>query len=343
MLTAMKRRQDFSVMVFNVWMRPGYFPDGQLERAQRLTQELASYDVDALVFCEVFQDSTRQILLDGLAEHFPYRSEVLGTTSKPRWAGGEGFRLGNGGVVVLSRFPIEREAQRYYRGVALGPDAWSDKGVLYTRIRKHGEVYNLLASHIQAAPESFVRPLYWLQRRDVDQIYCDVRMEQYAIMRRFAVELGLPAHEPLLMAGDLNTDRLGEPEEYRMMLGILDAEQPERELGCEATIDPRENPLCTDKVPAWLDYVLYSRSHLQPIDGETEVVAPQTDEPWRRLGRAQTYLSDHHAVIGRFVFPAVQHQAVAARRAAALPFQRPAVQELHEFEPIADVAGDLPS
>ncbi len=299
------RENELTVLAYNVWLRPGYFLDGQAARAKLLPRELLRHDV--LVLSETFAASSR-LLFEALAPHYPYQSGVLG---KPRLTDGP-MRVGNGGVTILSRWPVVARDERHFHGCLRGPDAYADKGVLYACIRKLGRRYHLFGSHTQAPPESPFRVVYRWVRRDADAIYRDLRLQQFAMIGRFIKQVAPPADEPVVIAGDLNTDMLGAPDEYAQMLELLDAKLPEERWGRPATWEPGENPLCGGR-DEWLDYVLWSRSHLQPRAAELEVRAIRSPFHWRRLpgGRRYHDLSDHHAVWARLEYPEANQRSAA--------------------------------
>lgn len=293
------RENELDVLTYNVWLRPSYFIDGQRARVRELARYLQGHDV--LVLCETFAKNSSRYLFDTLRQYYPHQTGVLGA---PRLFAGEGVRMGNGGVTILSRWPIVARDERSFGRLLKGPDAYADKGVLYACINKGGQVYHLFGSHTQAPPEPAFRAAYKLARRDADRAYRELRLEQFAVIGRFVRELRIPANEPVVIAGDLNTDKLGAPQEFEQMLERLDAAFPQRVSGRPGTWEPAANPLSTGQLE-WLDYVLWSRSHLQPESSQLEVRAIRSQNSWRRLpgGREYNDLSDHHAVRAVFVFP----------------------------------------
>lgn len=289
------------LLTYNIWVRPWFLFDGRAQRLRWLERCLRGYDV--VVLNEAFAVSLCQRLLDGLRDEYPHQSGILGSPSLPRPLG-RGLKLWNGGVVILSRWPMERVDSRSFRK-CLGPvDNGSDKGVVYARINKAGQRYHVLGTHTQAEPESYVRWGYKVLGRDVDAAFLSYRLANFEVIRTFVEELRIPADEPVIIAGDMNTDRLGAPAAFEQMLTCLNAGFPEEQRGHHATIDPIANPLATGTRAEWLDYVLWSRSHLQPSRSLIEARVLQADQTWRRhpLDCAQRDLSDHYAVFARLEF-----------------------------------------
>ena len=270
---------EFNLAAFNVFLRwrlPVFF-DGQRARAERLGRFLDDPSFDAIALSEVFDPASRSLLLDALRDAFPHRTHLVGARNR-NWL------RGNGGVMILSRWPIEDEDERVFEPRAPLEERFVNKGVVYARIRKGDQPIHVFAAHVYAR----FRPH-------------DVRFHQFEIMRDFIRARAIGADEPVLIAGDLNVHRQCVPD-YRAMLDVLDAEHPETE-GHDATYDPTHNPLALGSARLYLDYVLFSRAHRLPDRASNEVLRPTCSEwrsfPWQTPRRD---LSDHYPVVGRFAF-----------------------------------------
>jgi endonuclease/exonuclease/phosphatase family metal-dependent hydrolase len=297
--------QVIDLLTYNIWVRSWFLLDGRAQRLRWLERSVRGYDV--VVLNEAFAKSLCQRLFDGLRDEYPYQSEILGGPSLPRPLG-RGLKLWNGGVAILSRWPMERVETRSFIH-RLGPvDNGSDKGVVYARINKGGQRYHVLGTHTQAAPEGIVRWAYKALGRDVDAAFRSYRLANFAVIRTLVEDLKIRANEPVIIAGDMNTDRLGAPESFEQMLTYLNVAFPTHQSGHHATLDPATNPLATGKRAEWLDYVLWSRSHLQPHRSHIEARVMLADEAYRRhpLDHAQRDLSDHYAVFAHLEFPSSQ-------------------------------------
>ncbi len=270
---------DFTLAAFNVFLRWRFpiFPDGQRQRAEKLAPYLDNPSFDALALCELFDEASRERLLELLAPAYPYRTRLVG---------GRQSRLlrGNGGVMILSRHPVEHDAERVFEPRAPLEERFVNKGVVYARILKNGHRVHVFAAHAYAR---------WRAHA--------VRRRQFEIVREFVGEHDIPADEPVIIAGDFNVHR-GCDQDYRAMLDALDAHHPAI-LGHDSTYDPRHNRLAAGSARLFVDYVLYSRRHRKPIDCVNEVVRPSCPD-WRVFPWQSGYrdLSDHYPVIGRFAF-----------------------------------------
>ena len=268
---------DFNIAAYNVFLRPRYFfADGQVLRSERLPTYLCTPSYDAIALCELFDRRCREALLAQIAPTYPYRTRLL-AHDNPDWK----F---HGGVMVLSRWPIEDEAERLFGSAAQGDDILVDKGVVYARINKQGRAVHVFATHANARP--------WARR---------AQREQFAIIAEFITSRRIDPSEPVIIAGDLNVHR-GRPDEVESTLSLLGAEQPPC-CGHGHTYDPKANALATGRTQLYLDYVLYSRRHRQPLRCHNEVLKLRCSV-WRQFfwQRGCCDLSDHYPVVGRFTF-----------------------------------------
>ncbi|MFU8889143.1 MAG: sphingomyelin phosphodiesterase [Trueperaceae bacterium] len=258
------------VLTFNAALLPELAASTrQSERAARMAPHLVGYDV--LVLQELFINRHREALLAELADAYPYRTALVGA---------DGARdlpwRQDGGTVILSRWPIEREAQMLFEDVCSGSDCLADKGVAYAAIRKGTRVYHVFATHAQS-----------VYGRDPPA----VRAAQFALLRAFVDAQAIPVDEPVIVAGDLNVD--AHTPELDAMLGALRAVWPPLVGDGRYTWDPVANALA-EGGREWLDYVLVSLDHAQPA------------RAWNRalpLRDGGLDLSDHFAVWGRVIMP----------------------------------------
>ncbi|MDF1522749.1 MAG: sphingomyelin phosphodiesterase [Trueperaceae bacterium] len=258
------------VLTFNAALLPEIAADtDQATRAARMAPHLVGYDV--LVLQELFVNRWREALLVELAASYPYQGDLVGVDG----ARGMPWRQ-DGGVVVLSRWPIERQASLRFGSVCSGTDCLADKGVAYAAVRVGERLVHVFGTHAQS-----------IYGRDV----AAVRAAQFALLRAFVAAQAIPADEPVLIVGDLNVD--AHTPELDAMLAALDADWPEVDGEVRFTWDPRANAWAGGRSQHWFDYVLVAADHAQP------------GLAWNRalpLRDGELDLSDHFAVWGRLVF-----------------------------------------
>jgi len=256
------------VLTFNTALLPSIAArTRQGERAAVMALHLVGYDV--VVLQELFDDRLALPLLEELAAAYPYRTERVGRDG----ARGVPWRQ-DGGVVILSRWPIEREAQMTFGATCSGTDCLADKGVGYAAVRKGDRLYHVFGTHAQSVYGSGV---------------AGVRAAQFALLRAFVDAQRIPADEPVVLAGDFNVD--AGRSELASMLEVLRAVRPPTDGDMRFTWDPEGNAFA-DHRGEWLDYVLYAADHAAPVAAWNRAV------PLRHEGLD---LSDHYAVWGRLV------------------------------------------
>lgn len=256
------------VLTFNAALLPEVAASTrQAARVAVMGAHLAGYDV--LVLQELFVNRWRDRLLAELSAYYPYRTDIVGVD------GARGnFLRQDGGIVILSRWPIVRQAQMTFGAACSGSDCLADKGVAYAAVTKGAQTYHVFGTHAQSEFG------FGVER---------VRAEQFALMRAFVDAQEIPADEPVVLAGDFNVDAA--TPELAAMLETLVAVRPVTIGGLRQTWDPERNAWA--RGPAqWIDYVLFAADHLEPAASWNRVVA---------LREGGLDLSDHFAVWGRIV------------------------------------------
>ncbi|KAI9591546.1 Endonuclease/exonuclease/phosphatase [Syncephalis fuscata] len=215
---------DYTVRLaqYNFYMRPpGINSNGNDYKSERLRyfidHELDRFDV--IVFQELFGfGSNRRSELIKAAHEKGYHYSV----SSPRQCAIT-LRI-DGGVVIISRFPIIRHASLTYdRGT--DSDWLAAKGVVYAKLRVAGNRYlQVFSTHLQS---SYTRS-YAMSDGAVQ-----IRLKQLYAARRF-IDAQLQdesTNDLIIFAGDLNVngrpddaaaaEKGGSSDEYRATLGVL--------------------------------------------------------------------------------------------------------------------------
>jgi endonuclease/exonuclease/phosphatase family metal-dependent hydrolase len=192
---------ELTIMNFNTYLLlgPGALfaakPD-YCERAEQIISALSTLDIDVVVLNEIASrdflcpvDAYTMVVdhLAGPGRPFPYRSQFLNGTPSEGLLG----PTSTGGVVILSKYPIASVYHHEFDDSA-GEDALMQKGFLHARVTKtvggQSRVYNVIGTHLQAGGGSSNVAIRRAQRDDIA-----------------AYVQGLPANQPILISGDLNT------------------------------------------------------------------------------------------------------------------------------------------
>lgn len=275
---------DFKITTYNLWFLPDTLFTGDSrprQRAGKIAPHLRGDDV--VVLNEAFEDGARDRLVRALQDEYPYVAGVL----NPAYG-----MLMNGGVVILSRWPIGATDSIKFRKKGMA-DTFNQKGALYARIDRPDGPHHVFATHTKSG----------LSASDAR-----TRASQLRELTAFRTSKAIPETEPVLIVGDLNVDRTS--AEFPRVLALLGAEEPAEPSGQDATYDPRVNALASDDdPPEWLDYVLTATGHAAPVRATIECRRP--------LGEDGEDLSDHFPVRGTFRFQPSASVEAAAPGAAA--------------------------
>eukprot|EP00123_Amoebidium_parasiticum_P013958 comp22247_c0_seq1/m.32840 comp22247_c0_seq1/g.32840 ORF comp22247_c0_seq1/g.32840 comp22247_c0_seq1/m.32840 type:complete len:395 (-) comp22247_c0_seq1:27-1211(-) len=207
--------KELRVLSYNLFVRPpGINTHGSDFKDQRLdlfALELSHYDIVCLQ--ELFDfGSYRRSRFVNRAKNLGFKYEV----KIPRPFVSFPPRLIDGGLTILSRFPMEETGYHIYsKAEPRTADILAGKGVLWAKISlgagKHVHVFN---THLQAHDHD-------------DGRYVRVRRHQLQEMASF-VERVTKDGQPIIIAGDFNVNsrRIGgtdDSEEYTQAMAILSA------------------------------------------------------------------------------------------------------------------------
>lgn len=261
-----------SILTYNIWALP-YVSNHINTRLQAMPPYLAQYDV--LLLQEAFS-TARETLVNTLAQDYgySYSSEVLDNPSP---------NIFNGGVILLSRYPIVKQAQFYFPDCT-GADCLADKGINYIEIIKQGRSYHLFATHT-ASFDTYTARLY--------------RQKQFKEIHAFAQSMNIPPNETVVYGGDFNVNKWLFPDDYQQMLSTLNVTEPTYTGHSESTFNPFTNIHATAQGSGsdhieYLDYVFVSNDYAAPTNTPTNNVRipRSTTEPLWGLWD----LSDHYPV-----------------------------------------------
>jgi endonuclease/exonuclease/phosphatase family metal-dependent hydrolase len=261
------------VLSWNIFMLPPFlFRSAQLERADSIGSAIRESGADVVIFQEAFMEKAREIIFSRLADKYPYHS---GTPE------GGGFLRFNSGIWVMSRYPLEKIKFVRYRKKA-GADLFSGKGALLVRVCHPDREIYVVGTHSQA-----------------EENHQGIRFKQYRQIREEIFPL-LGETEPLIVAGDLNTDKSSSMD-YEEMMRIFGLEEAEKEKDSPPhSYNGEHNDLARKffgKEKQNLDYILSRRSS-RVKNGGSRVRIFRAGRP---MAGGFKDLSDHYAVQTSFI------------------------------------------
>ncbi|EMO54137.1 sphingomyelin phosphodiesterase [Leptospira noguchii] len=283
------------ILTHNIFMLPkGIANWAHLDRAKQIANADYIKNQDVIVFDEAFDTNSRKILLEGIRFQYPYQTDVIGR-AKNNWDETLGLyrrdAFLNGGVVIVSKWPIEEKIQYIFNDPGCGADWLANKGFAYVRINKNGKKFHVIGTHVQA------------QDSTCADLGVSTRENQFNDIRNFIRSKNIPKDETVLIAGDLNV--IKGSSEYFNMIFRLNVNEP-KYIGVPYTWDTKTNAIAAygfeKENPVYLDYILVSKSHAQPPVWQNLAYDPITIQTWTSFGGyTSDELSDHYPVYG-FVY-----------------------------------------
>ncbi|MFF7356014.1 sphingomyelin phosphodiesterase [Streptomyces filipinensis] len=280
------------VLTYNVFlMSKNLYPNwGQDHRAAEIPKASFFRGNDVVVLEEAFDNSSSEALKSVAAAQYPYQTPVVGR-SRDGWDATGGAYSSttpeDGGVTVLSRWPIVHREQYVYKD-ACGSDWWSNKGFAYVVLNVNGTRVHVIGTHTQSTDSGC----------GAGEAARD-RSRQFQAVDAFLDAKNIPADEEVLVAGDFNVD--SRSAEYGSMLADAGLTGADARTGHPYSFDTQENSVARYRYPGDpredLDYVLPRTGHPRP-GGWTNEVVKEESAPWTvtSWGTSYTYtdLSDHY-------------------------------------------------
>ncbi|MET9804845.1 sphingomyelin phosphodiesterase [Streptomyces sp. NPDC006368] len=282
---------SYNVFLFSKNLYPNW---GQDHRAVAIPKAPFFQGNDVVVVQEAFDNGASDALLRNSAAQYPYQTPVMGR-GKDGWDATGGSYSSttpeDGGVSVLSKWPIVRKEQYVYKD-ACGADYYSNKGFVYAVLNVNGARVHVVGTHAQSTDPGCSEGEAAL-----------MRSRQFKAMDAFLDAKNIPASEQVLVAGDLNVD--SHSAEYATMLSDAGLSGADARTGHPYSFDTDQNSIASERYPddprEDLDYVLHRAGHARPAGWTNEVIKEQS-APWTvsSWGTRYTYtnLSDHYPVVG---------------------------------------------
>ncbi|MFJ8647676.1 sphingomyelin phosphodiesterase [Streptomyces sp. NPDC093546] len=281
---------SYNAFLFSKNLYPNW---GQDHRAAEIPKTGFYQGNDVVVLQEAFDNGASDALLRNSAGQYPYQTPVMGR-GKDGWDATSGAYSAttpeDGGVTVLSKWPIVRKEQYVYKD-ACGADWYSNKGFVYAVLNVNGARVHVVGTHAQSTDSGCAAGEA-----------AQVRSRQFKAMDAFLDAKNIPASEQVLVAGDFNVD--SHSAEYAAMLGDAGLAGADARTGHAYSFDTEQNSIAAERYPddprEDLDYVLHRAGHARPAGWTNEVIKEQS-APWTvsSWGKRYTYtnLSDHYPVV----------------------------------------------
>ncbi|MBT2401441.1 sphingomyelin phosphodiesterase [Streptomyces sp. ISL-100] len=281
---------SYNVFLFSKNLYPNW---GQDHRAKAIPAASFFQGNDVVVVQEAFDNGAADALKSNAAPQYPYQTPVMGR-SKTGWDATGGSYSSttpeDGGVAVLSKWPVVRKEQYVYKD-ACGADWYSNKGFVYAVLDVNGTKVHVVGTHAQSTDPG-------CGAGEAAQM----RSRQFKAIDTFLDGKNIPASEQVIVAGDFNVD--SHSPEYATMLADGGLTGDDARTGHPYSFDTADNSIASERYPddprEDLDYVLHRAGHVKPAGWTNEVIKEQS-APWTvsSWGKQYTYtnLSDHYPVV----------------------------------------------
>ncbi|KAI1318049.1 hypothetical protein EDD11_007283 [Mortierella claussenii] len=279
-----------SVLTNNVYfLSEVLYPNwGQRTRAQLIASSDYVKNHDIIVLEECFDNDPCGIIRDGLRAQYPYQTPTVGQT-KSGWDSTSGSysstAVENGGVVVLSKWPMKQKHQFVYKN-ACGAEWFSNKGFAYVALDYKGSTVHFFGTHMQSDDSSCTSGQAAQYRGDALDAW-----------RSFIDSRNIPANELVIMAGDFNIKR--DTAEFSMLLSKLNAAQPTTYDGHPWTWDTQTNEIAHYNYPndpsEYIDFVLTDKKH-KAVKSSVQTSLKLQSSEYVLKGVAYHEYSDHYPV-----------------------------------------------
>ncbi|MFI1678386.1 sphingomyelin phosphodiesterase [Streptomyces sp. NPDC020607] len=281
----------YNTFLFSKTLYPNW---GQDHRAKAIPAADFFQGQDVVVLQEAFDNASSDALKANAAGRYPHQTPVMGR-GKSGWDATGGAYSSvtpeDGGVTVLSKWPIVRKEQYVYKD-ACGSDAYSNKGFVYAVLDVDGTKTHVVGTHAQSTDPGCG-----------SGEAAATRAKQFKEMDAFLDAKNIPAAEQVIVAGDFNVD--SRSAEYTSMLTDAALAPAESRTGHPYSFDTRDNSIAAERYPddprEDLDHILHRKGHARPATWHNHVIKEQS-APWTvsSWGKKYTYtnLSDHYPVIG---------------------------------------------
>ena len=244
------------IVTYNVFCRPHIlFKEDQHFRSEIIPKELVEQikNVDVFIFCEVFDSSVKDILVNEFKKYgYYFNTETVGENKKPKRLAPFQCISINGGVFIISKYPLMDTDTITFSGSEIkGTDAIAAKGVLYTKLYKPSrpESYHIFATHLCAWDKNHYQRIKELER-----------------IKKYIDSKSIPSTDIVIVGGDLNINYHNHDQSIEMNDTINTFMPPIHSDSISYTHDPRDNMIASrvGKDRKWLDYILISKEYKQP-------------------------------------------------------------------------------
>lgn len=255
---------QLNILSWNVFLRPAFLQDDQMERVDSIANYLLNSQADVLVLQEVFHKKAKRKLIKQLKSQYHFASV---TGKKSFWGVPSG-------VLILSKHQIITEKHVNFKA-ATGSDKMACKGGISTIIDFFGYKIQIIGTHLQAGKGD---------KRN------RIRRKQLRTLKTIEDSTTTAS----IYVGDFNITM--ESEHYAQMMKSLECENINPLGEKQSTANFSDNELYpTSGKSKWIDFILLRKSR------KAKLLKSTIEEPKSRIKNRLSRLSDHNPIISTIV------------------------------------------
>jgi endonuclease/exonuclease/phosphatase family metal-dependent hydrolase len=259
------KQRELKILTWNIYMLPFCSELHQnCKRAASISQKIAGFNNDIIVFEEAFDYQARKILRSQLKQDYPF---MYGPANDSKFS----FKT-NSGIWILSKIPLRQLEQIEFKN-RFGIDAFARKGAVLFEGQWQGQPFQLLGTHLQANSPDSIRSS---QCREI----ADKLLKKYA-----------KPEIPQIVCGDFNIE-FEDQVNYKNMLTLLEAENGTLQGDVQSSYDEIDNKLAQKDHgrKSLIDYILVRNAKtIRNIVRQVFVLKDQTKDNFSDL-------SDHYGI-----------------------------------------------
>jgi endonuclease/exonuclease/phosphatase family metal-dependent hydrolase len=253
-------QDTLKLLTWNVQMLPRFVKNnGKAKRAKIIVEKLQNTDYEVVILQEVFYRRARKIITQGLAKAYPYQTPVLNKQFI-------GLKT-NGGVIILSKLPIEKIDEIRFKSRA-SVDRFARKGAVMATILWKNQPLQIVGTHLQAFSTADITYNQLAQiknellekSQEPKQETTPTKVKE--IPQIICGDFNIIKTLPTTMPSNLDSARIATLPRYPKLIEILQAEDGDLQGENQFSMDRPHNDLAKSfkQYRLLLDYVLLRKT-----------------------------------------------------------------------------------
>ena len=249
------------VLSWNVFLRPGIMPDGQMNRVPEISKYLLTSSADVIVLQEAFHRKARQKLISVLSDKYPFHTQ----------RGPVSFWGVSSGLLIFSNKPILNQSNTSFSRARVS-DRLAKKGVISIKIEVNNQDVHIFGTHLQTGGAEKSIEIQKAQLKTIESL---VKKTAFSSLIIYAGDFNIHPDEKIF---EFLSKRLS------IKLPVLDSVYKSTANYSDQDLYPVEGD------PVWIDYVFLKTTT------RGKQIRTWIEEPRVSLDGKSIRLSDHNPI-----------------------------------------------